>query len=112
MKKYVVILLSIICLTGCGKKKVDPLLGIWETNYELGSFGIITEKYEFKENGLCTKTLDMGSTIVENCTYEFNEDKTQIKMVWDSKQNKNEYINFSLNDNILIIGTREYQKKD
>ena len=110
MKKYVIFLLSILCLTGCGKEKVDPLLGTWETSYELGAFGTVVETYEFKENGLCVKTLNTGSDIIEDCTYEFNEDKTQIKIVWDSKQNKDEYTNYSLNNDILLIGAREYKK--
>lgn len=112
MKKYLFIILTIICLTGCGKKEeVNSLLGNWETSYELGAFGNVTESYEFKENGECIQSLNAGSTIITECTYQLNNEKNKIKIVWEDKKDKDSYTDYSLNDNELIIGTRKYIKK-
>ena len=110
MKKILIILLTVMCLTGCGKKK-DELLGTWETNYELGAFGVVTETYEFKEEGKCIKTLDAGTIVTNDCTYEFNEDKSEIRVVWEDKTDKESYSNFSLDKDTLVIGSRTYQRK-
>ena len=112
MKKNIIFLLAVLCLTGCGKKnEVDPLLGTWETSYELGAFGIVSESYEFKENGECVQLLNAGSIITTECTYQLNDEKTKIKIVWEGKNNKDSYVDYSLNNNELKIGTRTYTRK-
>lgn len=110
MKKYLIFVLTILCLTGCGKKK-DALLGTWEASYELGAFGVVTETYEFKEDGKCVKTLNAGTIVTNECTYEFNSNKTEIRIIWNDKSDKESYSNYLLNDDKLTIGTREYSKK-
>lgn len=110
MKKILVLFLDIVLLTGCGKK--DNFLGTWSASYELLSFGNITEKYEFKENGVCTRTLNAGTDIVEECTYEWNEDKTKIRILWDSKLNKDDYSTYSkISDNEIKIGEIVFTKQ-
>lgn len=110
MKKILVLVLGIVLLTGCGKK--DSFLGTWTTSYELPSFGNVTETYEFKENGVCIRTLNVGNDIVEDCTYEWNEGKTEIRIVWDSKLNKEDFSTYSQNGATEIkIGGRTFTKK-
>jgi len=112
MKKRLIIILTILCLTGCGEKKeIDPLLGTWETSYELGAFGVVSESYEFKENGECIQSLNAGSTITTECTYQLNDEKTEIKIVWKDKNDKDSYVDYSLNNDELKIGTRTYTRK-
>ena len=104
MKK--VILVALLCLmvtTGCGKdEEKDAILGTWKTSYELGALGTVTEAYEFKEDGVCTRTLNAGSDIIDECTYEYSEDKTKIKIVWDDKLDKEAYSTYSMDSNSQI----------
>lgn len=113
MKK--VLLAALLCtlvVTGCGEKEKDALLGNWKTSYELGDLGTITESYEFKEKGVCTRTLNAGSDIVDECTYEFNEDKTQIRIVWDDKLDKESYSSYSMNgENEVTIAGRVFARQ-
>ena len=110
MKKVLVLVLGVVLLTGCEKK--DNFLGTWTASYELPAFGTVTEKYEFKENGVCTRTLNTGSDISEECTYEFNQDKTEIRILWNSKLNKEDFSTYSeLSETQIKIGERVFTKQ-
>ena len=110
MKKILVLILGTVLLTGCSK--TDSFLGTWVASYELPSFGNVTEKYEFKENGICTRTLNAGSDIIEDCTYEWNEDQTEIRIVWNSKLNKEDFSTYTKNsDHEIKIGERIFTKQ-
>lgn len=112
MKK--VLLATLLCVmvaTGCGKEK-DAILGTWKTSYELGALGTVTETYEFKEGSVCTRTLNAGSDIVDECTYEYNEDKTKIRIVWDNKLDKESYSSYSMNgENEVTIAGRVFARQ-
>lgn len=111
MKKILLIVLLCVVVTGCGKEK-DAIVGTWKTSYELGDIGTITETYEFKENGICTRNLNAGSDIIDECTYEFNEDKTQIRIIWDNKLDKESYSTYSMNgESEINIAGRIYTKQ-
>lgn len=111
MKKLGLCLFGIMLVTGCGTKK-DTFFSSWTTSYEIPAFGIITEQYDFKEDGTCVRILKTSSDIVENCTYEWNEDKTKIRIVWDSKLDKDAFYNYSkTSDNEIVIGARTFTKQ-
>lgn len=113
MKK--VLLATLLCVmvaTGCGEKEKDSMLGTWKTSYELGALGTVTETYEFKEEGVCTRTLNAGSDIVDECTYEYNEDRTKIRIVWDDKLDKESFSTLSINSETEItLAGRNFTKQ-
>ena len=109
MKKLLLVV-GLLFLTGCGNK--DSILGTWSVSYVMPVFGNVTETYEFKEDGVCVRTLNTGNDIAEDCTYEFNEDKTKIRIVWNSKLDKEDFYDYSKNNDTEIkIGTRIFTKK-
>ena len=112
MKKILLAILCTIIVTGCGSKEKDAILGTWKTSYELGELGSITEVYEFKEDGKCVRILNAGSDIVDECTYEYNEDKTKIKIVWEDKLDKESYSSYSANsDSEIVIAGRVFVRQ-
>lgn len=109
MKKTALVLLFLLLLTGCGKK--DAIIGKWQTNYQIKGIGNITESYEFKEKGKCIRTLKTPSIINTDCTYEFNKDKTKIKITWKDKLYKDNYDEYKeVNANSIKIGTHTFSK--
>ena len=118
--KKLMILLSLVLLTGCAskeekelKKQEKKLLGTWETKYELGAFGEVSEKYTFKKENKCIRTINTGTDITDDCTYEFNEDRTQIRILWDNKLDKDGYSKFEVvDDNNIMISEHKYTKQN
>ena len=111
MKKLIPLILVLFLITGCKNTKKDNIIGEWETNYEISVLGRVVDKYNFKENNECEKTITYGSDIKVECTYEFNEDKTQIKITWDGKLS-DEFVKFERVDKTHIkIGESTYEKK-
>lgn len=107
MKKKIICLLGIIILTSCKSK--DPLYNKWEALYDIGTLQI-SETYEFMEDGKCLKTVNNINTL---CTYEFNDDKTKIRIIWDGKLDYDVYSSFEMkNNNEIIIDERVYKKRD
>ena len=115
MKKLLIMLVPIFLLTGCGtkteeQKKEDNLIGTWTTSYELGAFGEISEKYTFKKDGQCVRTLNAGSDIVDECTYEINE--SGIRIIWENKIDKENFSKYvEVDDNTIVIGEHTYKKE-
>ena len=118
MKKYLFMVLSLLLLTGCGlKKKTDMevkkenIIGKWTTSYQLGSLGQIKESYTFKKDGKCVRTLNAGSDIVDECTYEITDQG--IRIVWESKIDKESYSKYvEIDENSILIGEHTYQKEN
>ena len=105
MKKEIIMILSIILLTGCGKK--DELIGKWTTRYELGMYGEITQIYEFQKKGGCKKTLITDMIIEKDCTYEKKEDSLEIRYNDNTKQS----IQYRMENDKLILGGYEHIKE-
>lgn len=80
--------------------KQDSLIGKWETSYELGSLGEVTQIYEFKKDGTCKKTLKTDMNIELNCTYKIENDKMTIEYENDTKT----VITIKKEDNGYLIG--------
>lgn len=118
MKKVLIVMLLLLT-AGCGKnskseskKLQDKLLGTWETKYELSVFGEVTESYVFKENGECVRMLNTGSDIANKCTYEFDESRDNIKIVWEDKLDKERYDKFiEIDDNNIMIAEHKFTRK-
>ena len=113
MKKILVFIILIL-MVGCGKveKEEDKLIGTWETKYNLSVFGEVTESYVFKENKECVRMLNTGSDIVNKCTYEFNEEKDEIRIIWDNKLDKERYDRYiEIDDNNIMIAEHKFTRK-
>nr|MBP3258901.1 hypothetical protein [Bacilli bacterium] len=111
MKKLIPLIILLFIVTGCKNTKKDSIIGEWETNYEVSVLGSIVDKYNFKENNECEKTITYDSDVKVTCTYEFNDDKTQIKISWDDKM-FDEFVTFERIDKTHIkIGEYVYEKK-
>ena len=109
MKKIIPLIIVLFILTGC--KKTNSIIGEWETKYDISVFGEVTDKYIFKENNECEKIVNAGTEIKLDCTYEFNDDKTKIKISWDGKL-YDEYVSYEMTDKDTIkIGEYTYVKK-
>ena len=108
-----------LLITGCGakekqkaKEEQEKILGTWEAKYELSVFGEVSETYTFKEEGKCVRVLNAGNDIADNCTYEFNEDKTEIRILWEDKLDQESYSKYiEIDDNTIMIGEHKYEKK-
>ncbi len=112
MKRLLISLLLVLVITGCSKTKKEEVLGTWQTTYEMNVLGTITETYTFKENGICVKELKTKTDIVNDCTYEFNKEKNQIRIIWDNKLDKESFSKFEIiNENSIMIGEHKYEKK-
>ena len=95
------------------KKQEEKLLGTWETKYELGAFGEVSEKYIFKENKECIRIINTGNDITNNCTYEFNEDRSKIRIIWEDKIDKESYSKYEeVDDKTIIISEHTYKKEE
>ena len=119
MKKIIPIIVLILVVVGCGnkkeqesKKQQEKIIGTWETKYELLSFGEVTESYVFKEKGECVRILNTGSDIVDKCTYELNEEKDGIRIIWENKMDKERYSRYvEIDDNDIMIDEHKYTRK-
>ena len=110
MKKIIVIL-TLILLTGCSKK--DVILGTWKTSYDVGGIGNVIEKYTFEKDNKCIRTIKTTTEINTDCTYTFNNDKTQIKIDWEDKLYKDEFSDYEeIDKNNIKIGNYTYTRKD
>ena len=110
MKKIIVIL-GLILLTGCSKK--DTLIGTWKTNYNVSGIGSVVEKYSFENKGKCKRIIITTTQITNNCTYEFNKNKTKIKIDWSDKLYKNEFNDYKeINKDKIQIGLNTYTRED
>ena len=115
MKKITIVLLLILTV-GCGKVKEktieEKIIGTWETKYTLSAFGEITESYIFKEKGKCIRMLYTGTDIVNECTYELNEEKDKIRIIWENKLNKENYDKLlEIDENNIMIAEHKYTRK-
>ena len=109
--KKIIIILSLLLLIGCSKK--DNILGTWETNYDVSGIGNVTEKYTFKENNKCIRTIITTTNINTDCTYTFNKDKNKIKIDWEDKLYKDEFSDYEeIDKNNIKIGNYTYERKD
>ena len=94
--KKVIVILSLLLFTGCMskeekelKKQEEKLLGTWETKYELGAFGEVSEKYIFKKNNEC------------------------IRIIWEDKIDKESYSKYEeVDDKTIIISEHIYKKEE
>ena len=114
MKKILIILMIFITI-GCGKVKKEPdkIIGTWETKYELSVYKEVIEKYTFKENNECVRTLNTGSEIVNKCTYELDKEKDRIRIIWSNKLDKERYDRYiEIDDDNIMIGNHKYIRKD
>ena len=109
--KRIIIVICLLLLSGCSKKEL--IIGSWETSYEINGIGKIKEIYNFEKNNKCIRTIIIDSEINTDCTYEFNQDKTQIKILWDDKLYKDDYSNYEeINKNKIKIGNYTYTRKE
>lgn len=108
--KKIYILGILFLLSGCIKSKQGVLIGTFETTYELGAFGKVIERYQFKEDGRCIRTLKAGNDITRTCTYEIKKDK--IKIVWNDKLDKEHFDTYKkIDKNTVMIGNYKYKRK-
>lgn len=107
MKKIIVIMMSLILITGCNSKKEEnKLVGTWSTKYELGTYGDVTQTYNINKDGTCNKTLITDMEIKQDCTYKINKDEITFIYKDDEKTYKYRFENSK-----LILGGYEYEKK-
>ena len=119
MKKTSLVVLSLVALvliTGCGKSKEeqerDKVIGKWTAKFEMAGLSG-TETYSFKKDGKCVRIVNTGSDISNDCTYEFNANNSEIKIIWTDKIDKKSFSKFTqVDDKTIIIGTRQYSKVD
>ena len=110
MRKLIVVL-GLILLTGCSNKNI--ILGTFKTNYEISSIGNVVEKYEFKEKGKCVRTIITTTEINTDCTYEFNKNKSKIKINWEDKIYKDEFSDYEeIDKNNIKIGNYTYIREE
>ena len=113
MKKSLFVLLGLLVLTGCGCAKKDAIIGTWKTSYKVSGMGDVEESYTFKEKGKCVRTIKTSTAIKTNCTYKFNKDRTQIKILWKDKLYKDDFSNYKETDkNNIVIGNYTYTKQE
>ena len=115
MKKIMIFLMLLImvgCKTKTKEEEKDKIIGSWETKYSLSVFGEVTESYVFKENHECIRMLNTGSDIVNKCTYEFDEEKENIRIIWENKLDKERYDRYiEIDDNNIMIAEHKYTRK-
>ena len=119
MKKVGIAIIILLIFTGCGTKSnkikeenKQGIIGTWITKYELSVFGETTETYIFKKDNKCVRILNAGNDITNNCTYELNEDKTKIRIIWDDKIDKESYSKYvEIDDNKILIGEHTFERK-
>ena len=114
-KKKIMTVASMLLLTGCASKlsTKQKLIGTWESKYELSVFGEVTETYSFKEDGKCVRVLNAGNDMADNCTYEFNKEENEIRIVWDNKIDKESFSEYiEVDKNTIMIGEHKFIKKE
>ena len=110
MKKWIA-LFALLLLTGCGSTKKDTFLGTWKTSYTVAGVGEVTESYTFKEENKCVRTITTTVDMNTDCTYEFNEDKTQIKIDWEDKIGEAKFETYEkVDDDTIKIGANVYKR--
>lgn len=106
MKKVLFVVgVSLLVLTGCGKK--DELLGKWKTTYELGMYEEVEQTYEFKKNKSCIKTLKTDQKIEVNCKYKVNDNKIEVEY----DDGKKTTLTYRKEDKDLVIDGYKYKKQ-
>ena len=117
--KKIIILVCLILMTGCSKaeekeikKEKENIIGSWVTTYDLGAFKGVSEKYIFKENNECVRILNTGSEITDSCTYEFNEDKSKIRIIWENKIDKESFSKYvEVDEKTIMISEHTYKRE-